>query len=518
MTTTTEQEITLVDDYKRFIDSGIKGMRVKRGEEQGLYGFLAKRAPLYIDEQIPPAAMKCLREHDAPACANENGVYFSTDLAVDTFKQARQYCLKRNLSGAKPHIKGSDIYENTQALIAHEYTHVFMGHAKKCAKFVEQYGTDDYQLFSYACEIEANRGLGIDHYSDIYRFGITDDTFPETKFVDGLMNIYETLKKHYGQNIKKFSEQEKKRQNGENVKDTEMVLTDRQKTAIGISLQQVEAEQAQAEQLASTMTDEELDNIKLDPTASKGKCKNAGKDNNKQPQPQPQPVSAMQREYEAEQTKKMVEKNLSRLTGLVTGRDISATKVKTYSRMSRRNSQNGNGNGNGLMRKGVKQGKHNAPKVLIGLDNSGSMDEADVTNVARAVGSVVNLLGTNTKGSYICTHNSYTANMNNLRDWKEVVDSYRACGGTNFNELLREALKCNVEAVINVGDGLDTLTDKKAIEKAVKRKMRWIDVTVMPAGYDYEREITFQKDWIEEQSEEELKHFNRELIDLTQMQ
>lgn len=439
----------------------------------GMYSILSKRYPLYSDENVPPAEMRHLLSHHTPACADDDHVYFSSEMFKELWEEG--------LNSNEEPVAGKtsiDMLESIQALIVHEYTHIVMEHLKRLKTFMKKSkNARNIHTYTLACEIEANRGWRMPMNSYVYQVGVTDDAFPECKGISGLTNIYNVLKKKHGNAIEKAanaaSEQEEDGTGGDDDGGGEeeksssqpssqsSSLSDEQKKAIEKMAQEHSTERLMVKKRDNSREEEDLEDASI-----------AGGGDEEAPVKEYKSAWEAIQAFKDRYLQKEIDKDLSALKGVLTGEDIAISKVKTYSRPARRDGENG------LMRKGAKRGKHNAPRVLVGLDCSGSMDCTSMSDVMSTCASIIKVTGTKMSGSYICTHDERVGNMAPLQEWESVIRRFDPYGGNNFDDLLREALRLNVEMVIDLGDGYDTIKDTYLLAEAKKRRLKWVDVIV----------------------------------------
>lgn len=495
---------------KGYLESALDSLGMTPGSEHGMYAPLVKRHPLRVGDEVPAHIKRNLDEHHTCACTDSNIVYVDIDNAREMFKRARDISEK---AGNEP--AGAEWWyaeNNFKTILVHEYTHILMRHVEAGIKFTRANGDKYYPIFALACDIEANRGYGIRSDSDIYQIGVTDVYYPECQGVNGLMNIYRVLKKNYGDEIlNDYSEQQQKlgsedgedgesEQNEEpnsqassDEKDSksktaksessdegeggsaeptssEEQMREGRKQALQRAVQSMEEMKEEMEELASMMTEEELDSglEQFDEETGEGNLDVdghgsavGGYDGT--------PKQVLDAVYNQHLAKK-VENAISSLKNLVRGSQIR-NREKTYSRQSRKEGADG------LIRKGVKSKKVLAPRILVAMDSSGSMNSTEVTPVATAIGTVAKMLG-KTKGSFICEHDAYVKNVMPLSKWEEVVKGYYPHGDNDFDEVLKKAIELDVEMVINVGDGYCEFYDRDAMKVAHDKGIKWVDVQV----------------------------------------
>lgn len=478
--------------------SALDRLGMLEGHENGLYAPLVKRSPMRVGDEVPPRIKDLLAKNHTCACTDSNIVYVDTDKAKDMFQQAREFAS----NGTDKEV---DIYkaeDNFKTLLVHEYTHILMRHVDAGVKFVKANGDKNYPIFALACDIEANRGYGILPDSDLYQIAVTDKSYPECEGVEGLMNIYRVLKKNYGDEI--LNDYAEQRENmfgdegdGEN-SDGEAnggeqsqgegsekgsnpngggsssptgsgEKRKRRKDALQKAVESMEQMREEIEQKMSTMTEEELneDLDKFDEETGDGVIIDGvgtlpGSD-------KPNPYTVLKKQYNRDLAKR-TEIAIDKLKGLVRGSQIK-TRVKTYSRQSRKEGADG------LLRKGVKNKKALAPRILVAMDSSGSMSSSSVTPIASAIGTLAKMLG-KTSGSYICMHEGEVRHVRPLGKWEEVVRMYYPDGDNDFDEVLKKALELKVEVVIDVGDGFCGFYDRDLMKRAKAAGIKWVDVQV----------------------------------------
>lgn len=449
--------------------SALRNLGIAKGCERGMYAPLVKRCPIRTGDEVPKRVKQGLDAHQTCACTDSNIVYVDFDNAKTMFSKAREVASK----GTDSLVTNHQAEVNYKTALVHEYTHIIMQHVDKGIKFVRANGDKNYPIFALACDIEANRGWGIEKDSDLYQIAVTDDYYPECKEVYGLMNIYRTLKKFYGDEIlddyKSKDDEQKDEGEGEE-DDSGQGEADEKREARKKALQRavpsMESMKEEIEQKSSMMTEEELDkNLEQfdenNPNA-------LGRGEGETPD-DVTPYSKLEAQYDAD-VKRKTERAIEQLKGLVRGSQIKS-RVKTYSRQSRKDSPDG------LIRKGVKNKKALAPRILVAMDSSGSMCSTEVTPIATSIGTIAKMLG-RTKGSYICEHEGHVKNVNPLSKWEDVVKHYYPDGDNDFDEVLEKAIELDVEVVINVGDGYARFYDENVMKTAHQKKIKWVDVQV----------------------------------------
>lgn len=506
---------------KEALETVLRELGITKGREHGMYAPIAKRCPIRINDELPAIVKANLATHQTCACTDSNVVYVDTRLASGMFQKAREVVGRQDKL-----ISGWRARDNYKTLLVHEYTHIIMQHVAKGVKFVRANGDKNYPIFALACDIEANRGWGIMKDSDLYQIAVSEDSYPECKRVEGLMNIYRVLKKYYGNEIlesyKKLEEEENGEQesegqgdgngesngesqgegksksqsessvntsedgdcdgsqggNAEGEAENESEAQAQSKNREGAMRRSMSAYKKMREEIdeqAATMTEEELDKdlehfdeetgdgIPEAGSMGTGTGEGDGEGDAKTPR------EVLEAGYDAYLNRK-IEKSVEKLKNLVKGNQVK-TRVKTYSRQSRRDGADG------LIMKGVKNDKALAPRILVAMDSSGSMSSTTVTPIAKSIGSIAKSVG-KTKGSYICEHDSMVKNVQPLSKWELVVERYYPSGDNDFDEVLKKAVELNVQVVLDVGDGYCRFYDKDVMAQAAAKGIKWIDVQV----------------------------------------
>lgn len=452
--------------------------------KSGFYAPLFKRYTLYIDEEIPPAVKKHIDEVGTCACTEGERVFFDSAQCAKLINEARK--------------KHPSTYfytdDDVRTVLAHEYTHILMEHVKRGSKFVKKYGWKNYSTFALACDIEANRGYVVATDSSIYQIGVTEKAFPEVKDVVGLMNIYNTLLKKHKNDIDNEANKNENSEKGDDGgsdktssdssseasegasddKDdnSSSSLSNAQKDAIKNAADDLKKFKQEIEQFLENEEEEGSDSDEEETTEGKGGTSSS--DENSEGEAVLEhldPYSAL-RAYKHEASAKALKVAMKQLRNIVGGGNQVREKVKTYSRPARRDGEDG------LMRKGTKVAKVKAPRILIAMDSSGSMDGTTMQRVTDSIGTIIDGLGRDKRGSYICEHEGYVKNVQPLSKWKEVVSRYCARGDNDFDALLREAVNLNVEVVLNIGDGCDYIRDRGLILRAKKMGLKWYDIII----------------------------------------
>lgn len=456
------------------------------------YSYLSQRFPLTWGRAVPKSILEHLEKNNTFACTNGEKVYFSLDLFAE---QYYQFLEKAEVS-VESFLEDSHykVRCDVKTVIAHEYTHILMCHSLRLTQFAKKSKSrNNIHTYALACEIEANRGKGVVVSSGAYKIGVTEAAFPEVAGVYGLQNIYEALKRKFGDKIDKVARNFASEGNQEqgNSSSSGQPKPGQEKSA--------EPSQAQAESSKNSdegsFTEAQLEAIKRVVSASKesfGRPESLGahqpeetvkefleEHNISQSMLESGDIKDIFKSIDTAAMKVQMYREMGKLKGILSGSDLGINRKPTYSRPSRKESTDG------LMKKGIKRGKAKSPTVLIAVDQSGSMQSTTSKEVLAAIMEVIRVIGKSMKGSYICLHDTSLHFVSPLKDYKQVAAAFCAGGSNDFEKVLALALKKGVEMVINVGDGLDTLCDPELLAEFKKRQLRWVDVLISGVSKAY---------------------------------
>lgn len=474
------------------------------------YGMFMDRFPVKWGNSVPPTILDHFEEENVFACTEGNAVYLDVEGLYEFLK-------------SDPNPTQHSVIDEVEAILAHEYTHLICEHSRLMEKVCDQYkdkATGMYRIpkVIYDChklaqEIQANRGYKVGHGTWVYSCGATEDKFPSTKgkiayddifaalldeaktkakqmselvsklmdsVKDGTEGKNEAKNKGKGQKTGKDSSKGQKGSqnastNGSEGKDVdgsgEKVLTQEE---IADAIEKAKTAQARVAQEIQDANDTQGGGGGLDPYILANRNHTSPSDET--------------REAHIAWKKDQIEKEMKRLKGYIRG-DLNRTKGATYARPNLRRQAVAKSTGQHLIAKGRKYMPNTSPKVLVAMDNSGSMHGTSVTSVATTIGNAYKDLGRPTNGCYICTHEDSVHDTTNLKNWKKVVDEFSPTGGNCFNKVVKEANRLGCNVVFNIGDGLDVVTtdyDKgalSAVSEFVGRGGVWIDIIV--TGKDY---------------------------------
>lgn len=476
----------------------------------GFYAPYVERFPIALDEEIPKAAQEAIEEHDSFACTEGNRVYFDTQRGANAFQKMM-----------KEHGETSELSDELKAVLAHEYTHILCEHRAIGEALARKYGKRAPRAVcvchTIACEIQANRGSGVKKNSLVYKSGVTEDKFPETKGLYTYTEIFAALLRVYNEKQKEMEEFVKMIQDmfgddlakmleegeGEGEDGKEKGGNGKGKSEgqgfgdDGIKMKKT------SEAIEHLMTEEEI-------KAAIDKANNSeqevydelvefgggyGLDKVDDDKLELNPDKALETEFKRWDEER-IKNELKRMKGYIRG-SFSRQREKTYARPTRRSIDPSSK----LIRKGIRNGKALMPRVLVAMDSSGSMGGTPVTTVATAIGNLFKDLGRPTEGCYIVKHESRCSDPKPLSQWEEVVQSFRPCGGNCFNNVVKLANELNVDVVFNIGDGCDCCVrsyeeDADKVCNEFKEAGRvWVDTLIFDKkenGY-FDGEYNFDK-------------------------
>lgn len=505
---------------------------------KGMYAPLVERWPIVM-HNVPKVAMNAMKSMSAPATTDGNYVYID----LDEMTNLANWLLDEYNTG-KYH-GYLDLISELTLILCHEYTHLLCQHNRQGQEFNATHNDDDINTFTIACEIEANRGYMIDRNCILYQsYAVSDYHFPETVHDKYLPQIYETLKKKYGNNLnnvmngnsdssdegdgdKSGSEGNSKAQEGQKGEKGNVTGQKSQNGSQGQKKGNEGNSDDSGEGKVSKMQRSVIERMRKSDIAM-AKSRMTGNDllpHDERPSQgmggddegymSLDPVGELQKVYK-DWKKKFIKEELGKLKGIIEG-SVSKERVKTYSRQSRKQGNDG------LMMKGSKRSARSCPTILLAMDSSGSMDVTSMNDVASAIAEIFDTCGRPTKGCYICKHTSRVSDVRPLKEWKIVAKSFYASGGNNFVNVMEKALELDVDVVLNVGDGWDycigwTRTDKGSnpidvAQECVKRGLRWYDVNIVEGSReDYEGCIRREKEFCDEKG---CVRMERHWIDLT---
>ena len=447
-----------------------------------LYNYLIREYPILVDDELPPAYVAALINAESPAMFTGDYVAVSTKLVAKTVIEG---ALIRAEKVAMVGISGSGLTDEILTIIAHEYTHALYNHTILRQRFHKKTKGKDDKTFMLACEIQANRGVYVNKTSLVYELGVTEEKFikdvPDIATAKTLDNIYIALKNVYKDKI------ENNQQQGENNKDENQSNKQGQQQQSGS-----EGEESQA-RVNTQEGGKELNDVQqkaLDRLFKQEEKKGTSSgflhdySEDEVEDDSEKGAKTLLNEYNQRVETAKIKKSLLKLRAVLKG-DLSKGKVPTYSRPSRKSSAD-----SGLFKKGKKNDARFNPSILLALDSSGSMRSTTIKQATEATVDIIKALGRDISNCYICLHDGKVYNLQKLKDYEEVLKTYRPSGGNNFLRVYQKAVELNCDVVLNVGDGLDSIEDwaycfrKDGNDKTGKgllktnKKLTWYDCLV----------------------------------------
>lgn len=463
------------------------------------YNYLIREYPILVDDELPPAYVVALINAESPAMFTGDYVAVSTKLVAKTVIEG---ALIRAEKVAMVGISGSGLTNEILTIIAHEYTHALYNHSILRQRFHKKTKGKDDKTFMLACEIQANRGVYVDKTSLVYELGVTEEKFikdvPDIATAKTLDNIYIALKNVYKDKIENNNNQ----QQGENNKDENQSNKQGQQQKSGSQGEENKQNQGDRQQSKQqsksgsgseeSETGKELNDAQqkaLDRLFKQEEKKGTSSgflhdySEDEVEDDSEKGARTLLEEYNQRVETAKIKKSLLKLRAVLKG-DLSKGKVPTYSRPSRRASDNN------LFKKGKKNDARFNPSILLALDSSGSMSSTTIKQVTEATVDIIKALGRDISNCYICLHDGKVYNLQKLKDYEEVLKTYQPSGGNNFLRVYQKAVELNCDVVLNVGDGLDSIESwaycfrKDGNDKTGKgllktnKKLTWYDCLV----------------------------------------
>jgi len=437
------------------------------------YNYLIREYPILVDDELPPAYVTALINAESPAMFTGDYVAVSTKLVAKTVIEG---ALIRAEKVAMVGISSGGLVDEILTIIAHEYTHALYNHGVLRQRFHKKTKGKDDKTFMLACEIQANRGVYVNKTSLVYELGVTEEKFikdvPDIATAKTLDNIYIAIKNVYKDKIENNNNEENNNDENQSNKQGQQQQSGSQGDE---SSQGKELNSEQQKALDRLFKQEEKKGT------SSGFLHDYSEDEVEDDSEKG--ARTLLEEYNQRVETAKIKKSLLKLRAVLKG-DLSKGKVPTYSRPSRRASDNN------LFKKGKKNDARFNPSILLALDSSGSMSSTTIKQVTEATVDIIKALGRDISNCYICLHDGKVYNLQKLKDYEEGLKTYRPNGGNNFLRVYQKAVELNCDVVLNVGDGLDSIEDwaycfrKDGNDKTGKgllktnKKLTWYDCLV----------------------------------------
>lgn len=487
------------------------------------YAPYLDRYPVVLEDEFSERVKREIEGHETMACTEGQRVYFDTERASEILAELYEKEAPSN-----------DIGAEVQSVIAHEYTHIICEHNAIGEALARRFkgrvprGVSTCHLI--ACEIQANRGIGVNKGTVIYKHGVTEEDFPCVKGLYNYSDIFSALLKEYNKQKKEMekfaqqiadmfgdsiSEQNKNGSSKSKSKKGEKAGEKSQSQTSGLTdKEQMEKKEQETED--GELTEEDIKQAIDEAEKAEQEVLSEiqefgggyGLDKVDDDKLELIPDTRQKVEYERWDEER-IKNEIKRMRGYVAG-SFAREREKSYSRPSRRNIDPSST----LLRKGVKNGKRSMPKVLVAMDSSGSMGGTPVTVVATAIGNLFKDLGRPTEGCYIVKHESRCSEPKPLREWEEVVKSFRPSGGNCFNNVVKLANELDVDVVFNIGDGCDCCVRRyyengeadTECQEFVSAGRKWVDTLIL----DKKENGYFDGEW----KFDDKNGFHREIIQL----
>lgn len=454
------------------------------------WDYLAKQFPVLLDDELSTVDKANLDTHDTFSFANPYYVGFSESRAL---KQITDYYSSKKLA-----LGYLELERNIKNVLIHEYGHILLEHVFEKPKTNEL----DIKSQVITAEIETNRGVSKNtrglYFDDI----IISDEKPMFETVQPFIThqaVFNAVKRVLEKEQKQQKPQDDQcndRGGGGDEENSEQKQQQGQDKNGSLSPPSPDGNNSQQQDGG----DDGKDVKKPDQVGTMVQAmKDAGYDD-KSPRRdiltelglQPSKDFNDSRDVKArlKSLQKLVQNNnikkaLYKIKGALAG-ELSRDKVGTYSRPSRKVGEDG------LMRRGTKRAPNKRPKILIALDESGSMNTTAVQTAATAVKMIARTIGRNRTDVTICSFCHYIDKVEKLSNYERVVNSYNPHGGTSFDLVVELAEKQGCDVVICIGDGQDYLPNRPFNGKLKK----WIDVLITQTDcsddirhYEYNSEL-----------------------------
>ena len=465
------------------------------------YSYLVREYPILVDNEMPTAYSIVLEKADSPAMFTGDYVAISTRLVAKTIMEGALRKAKKR--GVPVAVLSRNLRQEILTIIAHEYTHALYNHSVLRERFHKRTGGKDDKTYMFACEIQANRGVYVDRGTFVYELGVTEEKFikdvPNIDTAKTLDNIYIAIKNVYkdklennsnnnnqqpqqgeqnndndndnNQNNRSEQQQQSKSNQGEENKQNQNNRQKQQQSNSEGDEAGKELNSEQKEALDRLFKQEEKKDITSDFLHDYNED-DIEEDNKKD-------ARTLLEEYNQRVETANIKKSLLKLRAILKG-DLSKGKVSTYSRPSRRQPDGD------LFKKGKKNDARFNPSILLALDASGSMMSTTIKQVTEATVDIIKALGRDISNCYICLHDGNVYNLCKLKDYENVLKGYHPYGGNSFYKVYKKAIELNCDVVLNVGDGLDSISDgaycrgASDIKKSLKtnKKLTWYDCLV----------------------------------------
>lgn len=488
---TSEQDIAdAIEKVHKWCEENIRTIiDIYFKRSNSIYSYLTREYPILVDDEMPTAYMVSLTKADSPAMFTGDYVAISTLLTAKSILEGAQIRARKRPPITV--IEAPNLPIEIATIIAHEYTHALYNHTVLRNRFNKRTGGKDDKTYTFACEIQANRGVYVDRNAFVYELGVTEEKFikdvPDIATAKTLDNIYIAIKNVYKDKINQQGG-EKNENQGNGQKQQQQPGNQGEENKQNQNNKQGQKQQQQSK---SNQSEENEAGKELNATQQEAlnrlfkqeekkdiatgflhdyKEEDIEHDNEKD-------AKTLIKEYNQRAETAKIKKSLLKLRAVLKG-DLSKGKVPTYSRPSRRQPDGD------LFKKGKKNDARFNPSILLALDSSGSMSSTTVKQVTEATIDIIKALGRDISNCYICLHESKVFNLEKLKDYKKAINGYNPNGGNDFLKVYEKAIELNCDVVLNVGDGIDSIQDSayyrgKDIKNDNKNKnITWYDCLI----------------------------------------
>lgn len=427
---------------KQYANSVILGLRMTE------WGYLIKQFPILFDDELPDEDLVALDKHNTFSFATCYYIGFSESRCLSI--------LTKWYTDNNRTLTSSQICDVIKNVLIHELGHILYGHVFQQPK----QGELNLNAQIVTNEIETNRSLTDNEMTDFYKdFGVSDRKQPfdsARPFIS-----YGAINAEVKRILRQMQGKMKHQQLGQSG-------TAKQPDQMGMT--------------QHAMKKLPADGPKMDVLSELGLPSSTKFSDAEDPKEKLKIFSDLVQN-------KAIKETLSKIKGTLAG-ELSKDKVKTYSRPSRKTSEDG------LMSKGTKRAGNKRPNILIALDESGSMDSTAVKTAALAIRLVAKTIGRNRSDITLCKFSNSINGKAKMSTYEDLVNTYHPCGGTNFDCVYKLAIEKNADVVLCIGDGEGTLGTNWEADKLPK----WIDVLITPDDHT---------DWTKKQFYSDIDHNGR---------
>ena len=346
------------------------------------YSYLIREYPILVDDEMPTAYSITLLKADSPAMFTGDYVAISTYLVAKTIMEG--ILAKVRKRGARVIVASNNLTTEILTIVAHEYTHALYNHGVLRQRFHKRTGGKDDKTYMFACEIQANRGVYVNRDAFVYELGVNEEKFiddvPDIATAKTLDNIYIAIKNVYKDKIEnnnnnneennkdenQSNKQGQKQQSGDGDKGEENKQNQGDKQGQKQQSKQQSKSDSQGDEAGKELNSEQKEALDRLFKQEEKKGTSSGflhdYDEEEVEEDNEKDARTLLNEYNQRVETANIKKSLLKLRAVLKG-DLSKGKVPTYSRPSRRASDND------LFKKGKKNDARFNPSILLALDD-----------------------------------------------------------------------------------------------------------------------------------------------------